>query len=157
MTFAPAGEISVKNYLILIKNFVMKYYLQLFIIILLLFFSIGTHAQHKIIWEIAGSDTAQQRTVYRQINNVFIAAPDTKIEVVFHGNAIYAMLKDTGYFKTQIADLYKKGVVFAACNNSLKSRNIEPGRVIQEAIIVPIAILEIVKKQEEGWSYIKAG
>jgi uncharacterized protein len=131
----------------------MKY----FIILFLSFFSIAAHAQHKIIWEIASADTAQQRILYRQMTNVLAASPDTKIEVVFHSHAIYAMLKDTGYFKAQIIELHKKGVVFAACNNSLKARNIETTRVIQEAVIIPLAILEIVNKQEEGWSYIKAG
>ncbi len=135
----------------------MKYFRQSAFILSLLFFSLTSHAQHKIVWDMPIGDTAQQRVLYRQINNVLAVTPDTKIEVVFHGNAVYAMLKDTGYHKTQITDLYKKGVVFAVCNNALKMRNIETSRVIQEATIVPVAILEIVKKQEEGWSYIKAG
>lgn len=102
-------------------------------------------------------DTTQQRTLFRQANNVLAAAPDTKIEIVFHGNAVYAMLKDTGYFKEQILALHKRGVVLAVCNNALKVRNINTNRVIPEAVIVPVAILELVKKQEEGWNYIKAG
>ncbi len=106
---------------------------------------------------MASGDTAQQRVLFNQLSNVLTESPDTKIEVVFHGFAVYALLKDTGYFKPQIAALYKKGVVFAVCNNSLKKRNIEKLRVIPEAIIVPVAILEIVQKQEEGRAYIKAG
>lgn len=102
-------------------------------------------------------DTAVQRVLFKQLNNVYTAAPETKIEVVFHGNAVYALLKDTGYLKEQIIALYKKGILFRVCNNSLKARNIDPLRVIPEAVIVPVAILEIATKQEEGWSYIKAG
>ena len=135
----------------------MKHFQQIFLFLFLLFFSVTAHAQHKIIWEMSGGDTAQQRVLFNQLNNVLAEAPDTKIEVVFHGFAVYALLKDTGYFKEQIAALNKKGVVFAVCNNSLKKRNIAQARVIPEAIIVPVAILEIVKKQEAGWAYIKAG
>lgn len=135
----------------------MKFCQQLFFFIFLLFFSVTTQAQHKIIWEMSSGDTAHQRVLFNQLNNVLTGAPDSKIEVVFHGYSVYAMLKDTGYFKTQINALYKQGVVFAVCNNSLKKRNIEKSRVIPEAMIVPVAILEIVKKQEEGWAYIKAG
>jgi intracellular sulfur oxidation DsrE/DsrF family protein len=135
----------------------MKFYQRPFIFILLIFFSAGSHAQHKIIWEMPAGDTTQQRVLFNQMNNVLAEAPDTKIEVVFHGFAVYAMLKDTGYFKPQIAALYKRGVVFAVCNNSLMKRNIDRARVIPEAIIVPVAILEIVKKQEEGCAYITAG
>ena len=101
-------------------------------------------------------DTTQQRVLFRQVNNVLAAAPDTKIEIVFHGNSVYGLLKDTGYFKDQIIALHKRGVVMAVCNNALKVRNINTNRVIPEAMIVPVAILELVKKQEEGSSYIKA-
>ena len=114
-------------------------------------------AQHKIVWDMAQGDTAMQRGLYKQLNNVITAAPETKIEVVFHGNAVYAMLKDTGYLKEQIIALHEKGVLFRVCNNSLKGRNIDLSRVIPEAIVVPVAILELAAKQEEGWSYIKAG
>jgi intracellular sulfur oxidation DsrE/DsrF family protein len=113
-------------------------------------------AQHKIVWEMPSGDTAQQRVLFRQVNNVLAAAPDTKIEIVFHGNAVWGLLKDSGYFKEQIIGFHKKGVVMAVCNNALKVRNIKTDRVISEATIVPVAILELVEKQEEGWSYIKA-
>lgn len=135
----------------------MKNYQLLFLFIFLLLFSVTTQGQHKIIWEMSSGDTAQQRVLFNQVNNVLAEEPDTKIEVVFHSHSVYAMLKDTGYFKTQINALYKQGVVFAVCNNSLKRRNIDKARVIPEAIIVPVAILEIVQKQEEGRAYIKAG
>ncbi len=114
-------------------------------------------AQSKIVWEMASGDTAQQRILFKQIGNVLTAAPDTKIEIVFHGPSVYGLLKDSGYFKEQIIGFHKKGVVMAVCNNALKNRNIKPERVIPEATIVPVAILELVKKQEEGWSYIKDG
>jgi uncharacterized protein len=113
-------------------------------------------AQSKIVWDMPSGDTTQQRVLFRQVNNVLAAAPDTKIEIVFHGNSVYGLLKDTGYFKEQIIALHKRGVVMAVCNNALKMRNINTNRVIPEAVIVPVAILELVKKQEEGSSYIKA-
>lgn len=131
--------------------------LQFVFISLLLIVSTSIQAQHKIIWDMASADTAQQRGLLKQINNVLTAEPSTQIEVVYHGNAVYAMLKDTGYHKEQIIAMHKKGVVFTVCNNSLKSRNIDVSRVMKEIIIVPVAILEIIKKQELNWNYIKAG
>jgi intracellular sulfur oxidation DsrE/DsrF family protein len=141
----------------LFKTISFMQHLKLAFIFILLIASTTIKAQHKIIWDMASADTAQQRGLLKQINNVLVADPTVKIEVVYHGNAVYAMLKDTGYHKEQIIALQKKGVVFAACNNSLKSRNIDPSRVMTETIIVPVAILEFVKKQELKWSYIKAG
>ena len=113
-------------------------------------------AQQKIVWEIGSGDTSVQRMLYRQINNVLKAAPDTKIEVVYHGQAIYAVLSDTGHYKMELKEAQKK-VTMVACSNSLKNRGIDPSRLISNITVVPVAILEIAKKQSEGWSYIKAG
>ena len=120
-------------------------------------FSIHTSAQLKAVWELPTGDTATQAGVYRQVNNVLNAAPDTKIEIVFHGNAVYALLNDTGYYKQEILKLHQRGVLFAVCNNSLKKRNIDPARVITHAFVVPSAFVELIRKQQEGWSYIKGG
>src|SRR3982750_3041543 len=57
--------------------------------------------QHKIIFEITTADTAQQRTMLRQINNVAKDAPGTKIEVVCHGPAIFMLVRE----KTALAPM----------------------------------------------------
>lgn len=124
-------------------------------------FSIGSSAQKKqlkIIFDISASDTAEQSTVFRQVNNVLKASPKAKIEVVFHGKAVYALVKDKTTFQDKIEELAnKKQVVFAACNNSLIRLNLSKSELLSNAIIVPVAILELADKQEKGWSYIKAG
>lgn len=137
----------------------MKY--SIFLIAAFLIFSTTAGAQkkqHKIIFDMAGSDTAEHGTVLRQVNNVLKASPQTKIEVVFHGKAVYALVKDKTTFKEKIDDLVnKKHVVIAACNNSLIRLNLTKQDLIPSAIVVPVAILEFTDKQEKGWSYIKAG
>ncbi len=131
--------------------------LRLFIFLALGIMTNEAKSQQKIVWEIASGDTSVQRMLYRQINNVLNAAPDTKIELVYHGHAIYALLRDTGFFKTEMMEVQKRGITMIACNNSLRNRGIDTSRLIKNISIVPVAILEISKKQSEGWSYIRAG
>ena len=108
--------------------------------------------------DISSSDTADHSTVIRQVNNVLKQAPDTRIEVVFHGKAVYALVKDKTTLNDKIDELVnKKNVVFAACNNSLIRLNISKNELLSSAIVVPVAMLELMDKQEKGWSYIKAG
>ena len=119
---------------------------------------IAQKKQHKIIFDISSSDTADHSTVFRQVNNVLKQAPDTKIEVVFHGKAVNTLVKEKTSFKDKIDELlYKKNVVFAACNNSLIRLNISKNELLTAVIVVPVAMLELMDKQEKGWSYIKAG
>ena len=70
----------------------MKYILLLLSSFLI--FNTNIHAQkkqHKIVFDMSGSDTADHSAIIRQVNNVLKAAPQTKIEVVFHGKAVYAL------------------------------------------------------------------
>ncbi len=137
----------------------MKYFVLLFSAFFI--FSTNSHAQkkqHKIVFDMSGRDTADHSAVIRQVNNVLKSAPQTKIEVVFHGQAVYALVKDKTTVKEKIDDLVKnKQVVIAACNNSLIRLNISKDDLIASAVVVPVAILELIDKQEKGWSYIKAG
>jgi uncharacterized protein len=137
----------------------MKYFI--FLSLLVVSFSFTVHAQkkqHQIIFELVSADTADHSAIIRQVNNVLKAAPDAKIEVVCHGPAVYALIKDKSYIKEKVDELVvDKRVIFAACANSLKRFNLSADQVISSAIIVPVAILEIVEKQEKGWSYIKSG
>jgi intracellular sulfur oxidation DsrE/DsrF family protein len=131
------------------------------LLLLVSFLTISATAQkkdHKIVFEITSADTADYRTVLRQINNVYKDAPNTKIEVVCHGPAIFMLVKD----KTVLADMMqelktKQQVVFAACANSMRKNNLSSDQLVTVATVVPNGVMETVAKQEDGWSYIKAG
>lgn len=137
----------------------MKYFM-LILTALIIFYSNSNaqKKQHKLVFDMAGSDTADYAGVIRQVNNVLKNAPDSKIEIVFHGKAVYALVKDKTTVKEKIDDLVNnKHVVVAACNNSMDRFNLTKDDLISSAIVVPVAILELTDKQEKGWSYIKAG
>jgi uncharacterized protein len=134
----------------------MKY----FLFASLLFISVivcGQQKPQKIIYDISSADTAAQSTIFRQFNNILLVAPDTKIEVVYHGKAIMGVVTDGSFFSEQVKLALQKGVIISACNNSLIRVKVDPSRVLPGVQVVPVAILELSAKQQEGWSYIKAG
>lgn len=114
--------------------------------------------QHRIVFEITTPDTAQQRIMLKQIGNVVKDAPGTTIEVVCHGPAIFMLVKDKTVLLPVMDELKnKQGIGFAACANSMRKNNIAANQLIPVANIVPNGVMEVVSKQEDGWSYIKAG
>ena len=134
----------------------MKY---LFIVVAFFLTSIG-YAQDKklkVVWDLSDGDTTTSAGVFRQINNALVQVPDLQIEVVFHGPAIYMLVKDTSVFISRIKLAKGKGVVLSVCNNSMKRFKIDPSQLVEESAIIPSAIVELVRKQSEGWSYLKAG
>ncbi|MEY2595157.1 MAG: hypothetical protein RL634_516 [Bacteroidota bacterium] len=128
-------------------------------IIAMLFFFTPSFSQEKklsVVWDLSSTDTSEQAAVFRQINNALAQVPDMQIEVVFHGQAIFAMMKDSTQFDSRIKAAKEKGVTLAVCNNSLRRYKIDPSQIKGEGIVVPSAVVEMIRKQSEGWSYLKA-
>ncbi|MEY3577098.1 MAG: hypothetical protein RL394_681 [Bacteroidota bacterium] len=116
-------------------------------------------AQEKklsVVWDLSSADTTIQAAVFRQINNARAQLPDLQVEVVFHGQAILAVMNDSLQFASRVKMAKEKGVVLAVCNNSLKRLKIDPSRLMPETTVVPSAVAELIKKQADGWSYLKA-
>ena len=137
--------------------------MKTFIIICLsvMLFATNTQAQnnaaHKIIFQLVTGDTSSHKVLMKQFGNILSIAPDTKIEVVCHGPGIDMMMQEKSIVINKIKEFKEKGVVFNVCEFSLKERKVDKSKLIAQSTYVPAGILEIVEKQEQGWSYIKAG
>ena len=113
--------------------------------------------QHKVVFQLTSEDTLVHKSLMRQLNNILTAAPDAKIEVVCHGPGISLLMVDKTIVQNKIQEIKAKGVLFMACQNTMRERNITKDKIIPEAGFVPSGLVEIITKQEEGWNYIKAG
>ena len=112
---------------------------------------------HKIIFQITTEDTLAQKALMKQLNNILTLAPDTKLEVVCHGPGLNMLVSGKTIVQDKIQQMKKKGVEFVACEFSMSERNVSKDKIISDAGFVKGGIIEIVTKQEEGWSYIKSG
>jgi len=111
----------------------------------------------SVVWDLSNADTAVQGAVFRQINNARVQKPELQIEVVFHGQAVLSLLKEDKSFEARVKSAKEKGVIIAVCNNSLRRLKIDPAQLMPETTVVPSAVVELIVKQSEGWSYLKAG
>ncbi len=111
--------------------------------------------QHKIVYDLSVADTAMHAGLIRQQNNIKRGWPDSQVEVVVHGKAINLLVAAKSTQAAQIKELQAKGVVFVACENTMKRAQIDKSQLLPNTPTVPMGIGEIVTKQEEGWSYIK--
>ncbi len=112
---------------------------------------------HKIIFQLTTDDTLAHKALMKQLTNIKINAPDAEVEVVCHGPGVYMMVEAKSTVKSKLKELAEKGIRFVVCEFTLKDRNIDKSAIVKEAGFVKSGILEIVSKQEEGWSYLKAG
>ena len=114
-------------------------------------------AEHKIVFQLTSGDTKVHKMLVRQLDNVLTAAPNSKIEVVCHGPGITMLTTRQTIVHPKVSELKGKGIDFVVCENTLKEKKVTKEEIIPEAAFVKAGIIEIVKKQEEGWSYIRAG
>jgi hypothetical protein len=49
------------------------------------------------------------------------------------------------------------GVSFIACENSIIERKVPKESIVPEAGFVKLGLEEVIRLQESGWSYLKAG
>ena len=84
-------------------------------------------------------------------------APDAvEVEVVAYGPGT-AFLKKDAPDATEIQKLEAAHVHFVACGNAMKKQHLEAADLVAGVNVVPAGIVEVVRKQEAGWVYIKAG
>ena len=97
----------------------------------------------------------------RNIRNHLNADPKAKIIVVSHAAGINFLMKDAkdangNPFEVAVQDLVSKGVEFRVCEYTLKSRNIDKSRMIDEVKYVASGVAEVARLQaQEGYAYLK--
>ncbi len=113
--------------------------------------------KHKVVIQVSNVDPAAQLKVIGQINNILNALPHTRIQVVCHSEGLPMLVTAQSKVAPHVKALYEQGVVFAACENTMKRNKLTKEDLLPESITVPSGLAEIILKQEAGWTYIKAG
>lgn len=112
---------------------------------------------YKVVIQLTSGDTAVHRSTVKQIHNLLTAAPKSQVEVVCHNQGIAFLVTAKTLQADKIKELSSRGVVFAACENTMRDRKIKREELLHEATTVPSGVVEIVKKQRKKWAYLKAG
>ena len=87
-------------------------------------------------------------------NNFLDGREDSDILVVANSVAVKGYLPEFDLFN-MVDKLHRRGVLFSACSNALKANNISKDDIGKFIKVVPAGVIEIAKKQREGYSYIK--
>lgn len=112
---------------------------------------------HQVVMQVTEGDSLTQLAVIGQVRNIRKQLPDAQIEVVCHANSLDMLLKSGSKVASHIAELTSQNVSFVACENTMARKKATAEDLVPEAETVPSGLVEIILKQEEGWSYIKGG
>jgi hypothetical protein len=84
-----------------------------------------------------------------------VGSEGAEIELVAYGPGVN-MLKADSPAKQRIADALKAGVKINACQNTMNFMKLTPADMLPEIGYVPSGVVEVMKKQQQGWAYIRS-
>ncbi|MDX2134503.1 MAG: DsrE family protein [Saprospiraceae bacterium] len=112
---------------------------------------------HRIVFHLSTPDTAAYRALTKQLTNIREHWPDAEIEVVAHNKGVAMLQSNKTNVANEVQAAMNNRVRFVVCEQTLKNMNIPRESIVPNAGFVERGLVEIVEKQEAGWSYIKAG
>jgi intracellular sulfur oxidation DsrE/DsrF family protein len=136
----------------------MNFLKKLSLIAMLLVASMAHASDYKIVFELTSDDKKNWAALLNNIENVRRElGPKTEVEVVSHGGGISFLLKKSDFQKDRMQKLAKEGIKFLGCENTMKRKKIKRDELYDFTGTVPAGLAEIIRKQKEGWAYIKIG
>lgn len=113
--------------------------------------------ESRVIFQVQSSDSLVYKSIVSQISNLKKEMPSTNIEVLCHGPGIDFLRVEKSSYSKKVQALGFKDISLVACEFTMSQRKIKKDDIVPFAITVPYGIVELVRKQQEGWIYLKAG
>ncbi|MEO8387099.1 MAG: DsrE family protein [Polaromonas sp.] len=115
----------------------------------------GTKRQGIVI-QVSDNDPAKWNLALNNAKNLQddVGAANVDIEIVAYGPGI-GMLKLESPTGSRIADAGKAGIKVTACENTMRGQKLTKDDMLTGISYVPAGVTEIMKKQHEGWAYLR--
>lgn len=135
----------------------MKKFLVFVSFFLAAFSSLQAQQSPKIILHLQSADTLVHRSLVNQVTNLKKEFPNSTIDIICHGPGMEFLLKKKSVYADRIQRQNLRDVTFTGCEFTMTQRNIKREDLVPFARTVPYALADIIRKQQDGWFYIKLG
>lgn len=119
----------------------------------------AARTSHRIVFELAQAEPEAWNALLNNVENLRKALGEsaTQVEIVAHGKGLDFLKASNAAQKERMQKLAEGGVVFAACENTMRRQKVTKADLLPFATTVDSGVAEIVRKQEDRWSYIRSG
>ena len=110
----------------------------------------------RVVVQVSEADPARWNLVLNNVRNLQddLGAANVEIEVVAYGPGI-GMLKLDAVSNSRVSDAIKAGVQISACENTMRNQKLARADMHPNVSYVPAGVTEIVRRQREGWAYLR--
>lgn len=112
--------------------------------------------REKVVFQVSDSDPGKWALALNNARNVqdSFGADKVDVEIVVYGPGI-GMLKANAPISDRVGAAVKSGVQIVACENTMTAQNITRADMNPAIAYVPAGVVELMKRQREGWAYIR--
>ena len=113
-------------------------------------------AQNRALFQVTDNDPARWTMILNNIQNLRegVGSESVDIELVAYGPGI-VMLKADSSVRERIDAALKSGVSVNACQNTMRNMKLTAADMLPAIGYVPSGVVEAMKKQQQGWAYIR--
>lgn len=113
--------------------------------------------KYRVVFHIDEGTIARANMVLHNIQNLIDDLGQDEVDVVLvaNGEGIKAFLRAPNVHKARILSLVDDGVQFYVCGNSLRFLGLDKDDILKPAVIVSAGVSELVRRQANGWAYIR--
>jgi hypothetical protein len=112
---------------------------------------------YRVVFHLDEADKARAQLVLNNIKNLIVdlGRKNVEIELIANGQGVLALLETPNLHGKDVERLADLGVRFLACSNSLEALNVPEEILLDPIEVVPAGITTLVKRQAEGWAYVR--
>jgi intracellular sulfur oxidation DsrE/DsrF family protein len=114
-------------------------------------------APYRVVFQVSDADPKKWALTLNNIKNIQddLGARNIVIEVVVYGPGI-DMLKDDSELANRVLDAMQTGVTVLACENTMRLMRLKREEMISKIGFVMAGVSQLVKRQAQGYAYIRA-
>ena len=111
---------------------------------------------NRVVMQVSDNDPGKWNLALNNAQNLqqALGASNVKIEIVAYGPGI-SMLQAESIVGNRIDDAVHAGVTVSACENTMRGHKLTKADMLDGINYVPAGVVEIMKRQQEGWAYIR--
>jgi intracellular sulfur oxidation DsrE/DsrF family protein len=112
---------------------------------------------YRVVFQVSDADPKKWNLTLNNVKNVQedLGAENIAIEIVVYGPGI-DMLKADSEVGNRVNDALQAKVAVVACENTMRARHFSHDDMLPKIGYVAAGVVELIKRQSEGYAYIRA-
>ncbi|MFM1939815.1 MAG: hypothetical protein RLY32_1557 [Pseudomonadota bacterium] len=118
--------------------------------------SMAAQQKAKIVLQVSDNDPAKWNLALNNARNAQddLGKDNIDIEIVVYGPGIH-MLRMEATTATRVTQAIKSGISIVACENTMTAQKINKADMHDAISYVPAGVIQLMKRQQQGWAYIR--